>query len=355
MRRDLRPSVVATVAMLSTSALTAALLASPSEAAPRRTEVTAALSADLANPGAPVVVSGKVKDKGRTKRTVVLEQKVASGWRKVGKTRSARSGAYAITVPTHWFYSSRMRTRVVATRKHRGDTSRARRLSVVPAYVPLGSSQSWARLRPEGDRWDPCRTVTSGINSSRATPDAATVAAGIHATIALVSQATGVRFRFTGETSAMPFDKKFRRKDPSLVFAFTTDTETPLDLGPTYAAVGGSDRTVWSRDARGKRMLRIRDGGVLYDLGDTATMTAAQFQQLTLHEMGHAMGLGHVAPTDQYMTPGPEFYSLPMSYQAGDLNGFSKVGLEAGCIRPLRAGRRGPLERLPVPDSHTEH
>ena len=69
----------------------------------------------------------------------------------MGRTRSARSGAYAVVVPTHWFHSTKVRTRVVRTRKHRADTSRARRMSVVPAYVPLGSPQSWARLRPEGE------------------------------------------------------------------------------------------------------------------------------------------------------------------------------------------------------------
>ncbi|WP_210503858.1 hypothetical protein [Nocardioides xinjiangensis] len=226
--RASRTPVVAAVAMLSTSVLTVSLLAAPTQAAPRKTRVSAALSATVAPGGAPVAISGQVRDKGRTKRTVVLEQRVASGWRTVARTRSDRSGAYAMTVPTHWFYSSKLRTRVVRTRKHRGDTSRAHRLTVIPAYVPLGSPTSWASLRREGDRWDPCRTVTYGINSSRATPDAATVAAGIHNTIALVSQATGVTFRFTGETSAAPFDRRFRRKDPMLVFAFTTDAETPL-------------------------------------------------------------------------------------------------------------------------------
>ena len=77
----------------------------------------------------------------------------------------------------------------------------------------------------------------------------------------------------------------------------------------------------------------------MYDLTDTATMTAAQFQQLTLHEVGHVMGLGHVGPTDQHMTAGAELYDLPLSYQAGDLNGLSKVGLQAGDLRPARSGR----------------
>jgi hypothetical protein len=349
MRRLSRSPVLSAVAMLSAGALTVSLVAAPAEAAPRRTRVSATLSASTTNPGGVVVVSGTVKDKGKTKRTVVLEQKIATGWRKVAKVRSRRTGAYAMTVPTSWFYSSRLRTRVVKTRRHRGDTSRARRLSVVPAYVPMGSPETWAPLGGYGDRFDPCRTLTYGINTSRATPDAGTVSTGIHNAIALVSQATGVRFRFVGETGAMPLDEKFTRSEPTIVFAFTTDAESPHDLGPTTAARGGYDRTRWARDARGKRVYEALNGGVVYDLTDTATMTPTQFQQLTLHELGHVMGLGHVAPTDQYMNPGPAFYDLPLAYQAGDLNGLSKVGLQAGCLRPLRHGRTPALEPRPVP------
>lgn len=351
--RSKRTPVLAAVAMLSTSVLSISLLAAPAEAAPRRTRVSATLSATFSNPGGPVVLSGYVKDRGQHRRTVVLEQKVSSGWRTVDKVRSERSGAYALTVPTHWFYSTKLRSRVVRTRKLRGATSRAKRMSVGPAYTPLGSPDSWAKLSRYGDRFNPCRTITYGINTSRATPDAGTVSTGIHNTLALVAQATGVRFTYVGETGAMPFDRKVGRKDPKLVFAFTTDAETKLDLGPSVAARGGSDRTRWARDARGRRILQTIHGGVLYDLTDTATMTAVQFQQLTLHEVGHVMGLGHVAPTDQYMTAGAELYDLPLSYQAGDLNGFNHVGLQAGCIRPLRSSRRQVLDRLPVPVATT--
>lgn len=348
-RRRTRASVLATVAVLSTSVLTISLLAAPAEAAPRRTRVSGTLSAAVSNPGGVVAMSGYVKGAGKKTRTVVLEQKIAGGWRKVAKAKSDASGAYALAVPTSWFYSSKLRTRVVKNRKARGATSRAHRMSVVPAYTPLGSPSSWVKIRKYGDRYDPCRTVTYGINTSRATPDAGTVTTGIQNTLALVSQATGVRFKFVGETKAAPFDKLFRRKEPKMVFAFTTDADTPLDLGPSVAARGGSDKTRWARNARGQRILETVQGGVLYDLDDTRTMTAAQFQQLTMHEVGHVMGLGHVKPTDQYMTAGAELYNLPISYQAGDLNGLSKVGLEAGCIRPLRGNRKPVLGRVPAP------
>jgi hypothetical protein len=346
MRRPTRTPVLAAVAMLSTSVLTLSLLAAPAEAAPRKTKITSTLTATAANPGGAVAMYGTVKDKGKQKRTVVLEQKIASGWRKVDKVRTSRSGDYSLTVPTTWFYSTKLRTRVVRTRKFRGDTARARRMSVVPAYVPLGSPDAWKPLGDIGDRWNPCRTLTYGINTSRATPDAATVTTGIQNTMALVSQATGVQFRFLGETSAVPLDRKWSRKEPKIVFSFTTDEETPLDLGPTTAARGGYDRTRNARDAQGRRVYEALNGGVVYDLTDTATMTPTQFQQLSLHEVGHVMGLGHIPATDQYMTPGAELYALPLSYQAGDLEGFSKVGLQAGCLKGLRGGRRTSFDRV---------
>ncbi len=353
MRRPLRTRVLAAVAIVGTGVLTASLLGAPAHSAEAGTRVSGTLSATATNPGGVVTITGTVKDKGNHVRTVVLEQRIASGWRKVATAKSDAAGSYGITVPTTWFFSSKLRTRVTRTRRLSGDTSRAHRLSVVPAYTPLGSPDSWARLSRYGDRFNPCRTITYGINTSRATPDAASVTAAITQAIALVAQATGVRFEYVGETGAAPFDKRFARKDPRMVFAFTTDGETKLDLGPSVAARGGSDRTRWARNARGQRILETVHGGVLYDLDDTATMTPTQIEQLTLHEVGHAMGLGHVAATDQYMTAGAELYYLPLAYQAGDLNGLSKVGLQAGCVRPLRAGRRAALDRMPVPVATT--
>ena len=107
MCRRTRTPVLATVAMLGSSVLTASLLAAPAEAAQRRTRVSGTLSATVSHPGGAVVMAGTVKDKGKQRRTVVLEQKIASGWRKVDKVRTSRSGAYAVAVPTTWFYSFR--------------------------------------------------------------------------------------------------------------------------------------------------------------------------------------------------------------------------------------------------------
>ncbi len=277
--------------MLGASALTLSLLAAPAEAGPRKTRVSATLSATATNPGGAVDDVRLGQGQGEAEAQVVLEQKIASGWRTVGKTRSAKDGAYAFAVPTTWFYSTKLRARVKPTRKHRGSASRAHRLSVVPAYTPARVARLVGTLGRSRDRWNPCRTLTYGINTSRATPDAATVSTGIHNTIALVvagdrrdgssSRARPARTRSTGSGSA---------SDPDIIFGWTTDAETKLDLGPSYAARGGYDRTRRARDARGKLIWEALDGGVVYDLTDTATMNATEFQQLTLHEVGHVDG-----------------------------------------------------------------
>lgn len=345
----LRASLAAT--LLATGALVVPLLATPGHAGvepvserPRGTKVVGGFSATYVASGTPVTVTGKVRDKGRKKRVVLLEQKIAGGWHTVERTRTRRSGDFTMGVPTHWFYSSKMRLRVIKNRRSGGDVSGAERVSSVPGYAALGSPDAWAYIDRPKVRANPCRTITYGINSAGALPDPASAATAIHHSVALASQATGIRFRFTGETSAMPFDRKHRKRDPELVFGWIADSETRLDLGPSVAARGGADRARWARDARGRRIVEAVTMGVIYD-AEEPYVTAEGMYHVTMHELGHALGLGHVPAVDQHMTAAPEGYDLPSVYSAGDLAGLAKVGLQAGCLRPFRGGRH----RLAVP------
>ena len=100
-------------------------------------------------------MTGTVKDKGKQKRTVVLEQKIASGWRKVDKVRSSRSGAYGITVPTDWFYSTKRphprRGDPQVPRRHLACPPDERRAGLRPARLPsrgtLGSTRATGSTR----------------------------------------------------------------------------------------------------------------------------------------------------------------------------------------------------------------
>jgi hypothetical protein len=330
-------------------ALVLTLVPDAAHAAPkRRTTVNAAWSATQFTAGTPVTVSGKVRDRGKQKRRVLLQQRIASGWRTVARTRSTGAGDYALTVPSHWFYNTKMRVRVKRSRKSSAKSSRAQWIASVPGYAPGGSPDAWRYVNDPPVRANPCKTVTYGINPDRALPDLPSAEHAIHTTIALAGQATGIRFKFVGYTSAMPFDKAVRKNDPQLVFGWISDHETPLDLGPSVAARGGADKTRWARDARGRMIGEALSMGVIYD-ADEPYMPAEDMTHLTMHEVGHALGLGHVDPPDQKMNGGPEGYLVPDQYQAGDLTGFRKVGLQAGCLRPARRhGRTAPLSPVPL-------
>lgn len=350
--RPVRTAAALTASTLAAGVLSVGLVPATTDAAfaarkPTRVKTTFSLTQAIVD--TPVTVTGKVKDRGKRKRVVILEQRIKSGWRKVDKAKTTKKGEFALAVPTNWFYSTKMRVRTPRARRSPGGSSRAVRMQVVPGYTPLGSASSWRYISKDKVRVNPCKTVTYGINSTGALPDPATAAAAIHYTVGLVSQATGIRFKFTGETTALPFDKLNRKKDPKLVFGWVRDEDTPLDLGPSVAARGGADKSVWARDARGRRVAEAKSLGVIYDAAEPY-LPAPAMVHLTLHEVGHAMGLGHVPPIDQQMTPGAEGYDLPDYYSAGDLKGLSKVGLEQGCLRPFRSRGRylvGP--EVPTP------
>ena len=340
--RSVRTAALLTAGTVAVGVLSAGLVTATSEAAHasrKPTQVKAAFSAVQVVADAPVVVTGRVRDRGQRRRVVILEQRTRSGWRKVDKAKTAKSGDFTLTVPTNWFHSSKMRVRTPRARRSPGDVSRAVRMQVVPAYAPIGSPSGWAHSSSDKIRANPCQKISYGINSAGALPDPASAAAAIHHAVALVAQATGMRFEFKGETTAVPFDKQQRKGDPKLVFGWVRDEDTRLDLGPAVAARGGSDKARWARDARGRRVGEAVTMGVIYDAGEPY-MTAADMYHLTMHELGHAVGLGHVTATDQHMGTGQEGYDLPTSYSAGDLTGLAKVGLQQGCLRPDRGGRR---------------
>ena len=146
-------------------------------------------------------------------------------------------------------------------------------------------------------------------------------------------QASGITFRYLGTTTAMPPSMAAWPTGTTLVIGWARPAQTAWKMPGTILGFGGTVRWISADDAAGS-MRRIAEAGVLLDsteaLGKGFTGTNRR-GRLLLHEIGHAVGLGHVAATSQRMNP---IITKTSSAQwgAGDLRGMNRVGLGGGCV-----------------------
>jgi hypothetical protein len=330
-RRLTMPVAAITTGMLVFSGL---FTAAADAARPSKTRTSATWSATTAALGSVVTVTGTVKDKVKGPRRVVLQQRTASGWRKLDRARTTSDGAYGFTIPTDWLYSSKMRVLTTRTRKARADTTRATSLTVTPGYVPGGSASAW---KPTNKRYttriNPCQTVQYRINATYGLPDPATAAQATHSAVAAISQATGVQFEYVGTSTYIPGGKKQRwPKKTDLVVAWADPADTSWGIDEGLAAAGGGVKGRWARDARGRRVIENYRSGVVADALEP-NVNSVTVVQVLMHELGHVMGLGHVSDPLQHMSSSGGYDVPPLQWGAGDLTGLRKVGLMAGCLR----------------------
>lgn len=74
----------------------------------------------------------------------------------------------------------------------------------------------------------------------------------------------------------------------------------------------------------------------MFDLvDDDGRWDTRMLEMVTMHELGHAIGLAHAPATDQIMTSGEDADDiddfLRTEWQPGDLRGLRRVGRPAGC------------------------
>ncbi len=333
----------------------AAVLGVPVASAERpqtSTKVKVSWPVTSAPAGTAVAVTGTLTDSVRKKRKVRLEQKTGSGWLTVDSAKaSRRSGDVSLTVPTDWFYTSKLRVVTPRIRSAAGDASKAQKVSVVPAYVPAGSPDAWQPIsRKYTYRFNPCQRITYRVNATGAPVGAVEAVA---AATAQISQATGIRFADQGTTDAVPGSKKRWPKHTGLVVAWTHPDGTSWPLAGPEAARGGPVKTVWGRSRRstrenGHRLVLTRAAGVVVD----TTQPMATYDgtvRLLMHEIGHTMGLGHGTDAAQIMEAHSDLENLPTQWGAGDLAGLAKVGLQQGCVTAQYA-RDAVLAPVPVLD-----
>lgn len=199
-----------------------------------------------------------------------------------------------------------------------------------PALAPGGQGgYSFLETRADGTpvTFDPCRPVHFVVRSDH---EPAGGRAVLLSALGEISAATGLQFVDDGVTAEAPSEdrapyqrERYGDRWAPVLVAWSTSEETPsLEAG----VLGMAGPNAFGRD---RDSLRYVSGSAVFNgpaldaqlrLGEDQKARA-----VLLHELGHLVGLGHVADPYQVMH---DTNSYPLAtYRAGDLRGLEQLGL----------------------------
>lgn len=285
------------------------------------TALSSSLTSDL--PPGRVVKSGSKAQlaTGRVSggaRPVHLEVRARDGsWVTVAETTSGADGTYALGVPNVWVGKHSYRVQAPAHGSFGAAVgSQTGSVTVKRTYRPRGS-KAHTFLFGRGSRWNACAPIRYALNPSRMPSWGKSE---VRYALREATAATGLRFVFGGRTSYVPFNRSRSSMldhpaNLDLVIAWSTPRTVPGLAGGTIGLGGAqtSGRTLFN-------------GGVVLDA--TASHSRKVWRETMLHEVGHALGLGHVADRQQVMVSGASGRNL--RYNNGDLTGLAALGAGAG-------------------------
>jgi hypothetical protein len=199
-----------------------------------------------------------------------------------------------------------------------------------PGSVPQGSGgYAFASLLPSGQpvSFDPCRPVHVVVNDAAAPRGSR---GQLAAALADTSSATGLRFVVDGQSDEQPTSdrrpvqpERYGERWAPVLVAWTSPRQVPQLAGDTMGIGGG---TIY--DAGKPQHARYVTGLVALDAPQVASLPAAgrreAIRALLLHELGHLVGLGHVADPTQLMHSRAR--QGVSTWQDGDLRGLAKLG-----------------------------
>lgn len=278
-------------------ALTVVALAAPA--------LAAAPAATLAAPAAAAPASG-------------ASQAAGSAAEPVATTRFRRPGATALRSPSR-----------------RVPTAPA---PAVPAPVQTaGTSQatSFQFLSLDAGkpvRWNPCGQVPWTFNPAGAPAGGL---ATVQAAMDEIARRTGLNLHYLGTSTATPDNSYLQQTwgafQPLLV-GWSTPARSDLLAGAGEGTVGMA-RVLWtgSYDQSGANRTQVASAVVAFNAEAKA---GSSWYAFALHELGHAIGLGHVDDASQIMNPVID--SKATGYGAGDLAGLTQLGSAAGCLPSIR-------------------
>jgi hypothetical protein len=181
-------------------------------------------------------------------------------------------------------------------------------------------------------RWNPCEPIHYVVNVSEA-PDGSLE--DVQEAIGRVSADTGIRFEFDGSTQEIPQQGRSpylpqlygdRWAPVVIAWAYQAETDIPFEQGDKhYAAIA--------------KPLAPPDGSPQFVSGWVVINAADDNEPgwdspndegpTILHELGHIMGLDHVASNYELMEPSGGYMT---DFGPGDLAGLDRLGIDQGCL-----------------------
>ena len=222
--------------------------------------------------------------------------------------------------------------------KRIGDVTRTARTSGATAFAARGvtpgsTSYSFSTVLDGSPvRWDPCTTIRWTANVASAPAGGLDV---LKAAVARVGALTGTSWEFVGTTATQPaagyLPIRAQAQYPPVLIGWTDGTKSDLLAGQARSVLGMT-RTAWFgvQLPDGKKLAATRGAVIALDRTDALPLKGNNsWSAVALHELAHAMGLGHVSDRTQLMA---SVLPAVTDLQAGDRAGLAKVGRAAGCV-----------------------
>jgi hypothetical protein len=202
------------------------------------------------------------------------------------------------------------------------------------ATAPVAAYRVLQQYNGAPARWNPCQTVPWAFNPVSAPAGGLQV---VRTALGHISQLTGLRFQYVGTTGTTPSSAYLRQttagRKPLLIgWSWPSRTDLLAGTAPTHV---GETRVAWVgvRTAAGLRP-ELTGGVVAFNGATRAPLFGARSRYtFALHELGHAVGLGHVASTHELMAA--VIPSWMRDYGTGDRAGMARVGTRYGCLPTL--------------------
>lgn len=199
-----------------------------------------------------------------------------------------------------------------------------------PALAPAGAGgYTFLSVHPDGSpvTFDPCRPVHVVVRPDHEPAGGRDLLLGA---LADLGAATGLQFVDDGATDEPPSEaraayqpERYGDRWAPVLVTWSTPAESPMLADGVLGRAGPYGFGTDADDIRYVTGAAVFNGPAL-----DAQLRAGQREKaraVLLHELGHLVGLGHVADPYQVMYD-TNSYPLP-NYRSGDLRGLEKLGL----------------------------